>query len=120
MHICVAQDRLWFDELRFSRGDAACGFHADQAQPLADTGIQNQASILSTMASKRWRVVLKTNGDDTFAYDSPLWTDGNVLHPESNPIAAGNAKYPEFNSQCISGVQACVVAISIEIDEFLH
>ena len=49
-----------------------------------------------------WRVVLKTNGDDTFQYSSPYWTDTTtVLDDSSDPEAPGNAKYAKYNLSLI-------------------
>jgi hypothetical protein len=37
-----------------------------------------------------WSVVLKTNGDETFQYSSPYWTDTTtVLDEASDPEAPG-------------------------------
>ena len=46
-----------------------------------------------------WVTVLKTNGDDTFAYDSPHWSSTtSVLNEGSSTMSPGNAKYPEYNT----------------------
>ena len=56
-----------------------------------------------------WTVVLKSNGDDTFQYASPLWTDAStVLDASSDPEAPGNAKYEAYNTQSFDAVMACV------------
>ena len=56
-----------------------------------------------------WTVVLKSNGDDTFQYASPLWTDAStVLDASSDPAAPGNAKYEAYNTQSFDAVMACV------------
>ena len=56
-----------------------------------------------------WAVVLKTNGDDTFQYDSDYWTSStNVLNEGSDPSQVGNAKYAEYNSMPFNAVRACV------------
>jgi len=37
-----------------------------------------------------WTVILKTDGDDTFQYASPYWTDtASVLAETTDPEAAG-------------------------------
>ena len=56
-----------------------------------------------------WTVVMKTNGDDTFQYSSPYWTDATtVLHETTHPSTAGNAKYPAFNTVAFDAVMGCV------------
>eukprot|EP01043_Picozoa_sp_COSAG02_P100226 COSAG02_NODE_36317_length_456_cov_0.865546_1_plen_152_part_11 len=56
-----------------------------------------------------WVVVLKTDGDDTFRYSSPHWSDTTTeLNAKSNPAAPGNAKYPAYNSQSFDAIKACV------------
>ena len=56
-----------------------------------------------------WTVILKTNGDDTFQYDSSYWTStANVLNEDSDPYAPGNAKYSEYNTMRFTEVRACV------------
>jgi hypothetical protein len=38
-----------------------------------------------------WTVVLKTNGDDVFQYNSPHWTDSTtVLNPTTHPSASSH------------------------------
>lgn len=60
-----------------------------------------------------WTVVMKTNGDDTFQYSSPLWTDAStVLHETTHPSTAGNAKYPEFNTVAFDAIMGCVGTLS--------
>ena len=73
---------------------------------------RQQIWILVRTASPRvpdgFTVVLKTNGDDTFQYSSPLWTDrSTVLNEGSDPSSAGNAKYRKFNSQQLDAVMFC-------------
>jgi len=36
-----------------------------------------------------WTVVLKTDGDETFQYNSPYWTTADVLDEASDPEAPG-------------------------------
>ena len=43
--------------------------------------------------AEQWHTVLKTNGDETFAYASPLWDSDQLLNELSSPDAPGNAKY---------------------------
>lgn len=60
-------------------------------------------------SSSGWTVILKTNGDDTFQYDSSYWTStANVLNEDSDPYAPGNAKYSEYNTMRFTEVRACV------------
>ena len=55
-----------------------------------------------------WTVVLKTNGDDTFAYAADYWTDASTtLNENADPAAVGNAKYPKFNHQQLDAVMMC-------------
>jgi Ca2+-binding EF-hand superfamily protein len=55
-----------------------------------------------------WTVVLKSDGDATFAYDAPMWTDTSVFNVDSDPTQAGNAKYPGYNEFSFDAVTACV------------
>ena len=68
-----------------------------------------------------WTIILKTDGDDTFQYNSNLWTDGSgVLNEDSPRVDAGNAKYPEYQSQAFTGITFCVGSLAncAEIVEF--
>eukprot|EP01043_Picozoa_sp_COSAG02_P005369 COSAG02_NODE_145_length_34010_cov_7.359696_2_plen_917_part_00 len=56
-----------------------------------------------------WTVILKTNGDPTFQYSSPLWSDTeSVYNPTSEPHRPGNAKYAAYNTQAFDAIKACV------------
>ena len=56
-----------------------------------------------------WRVILKSDGDDTFQYDSPHWGDvGSVVNEEEDPNLDGNAKYPEYNTMQFTKIRICV------------
>ena len=46
-----------------------------------------------------WTVVLKSDGDETFQYSSPLWGSDELLDPGSDVNSPGNAKYEAYNSQ---------------------
>ena len=53
-----------------------------------------------------WSVVLKTDGDPTFAYDSEHWTSSiTVLNPHDEPTAPGNAKYAAYNTQNFDAIR---------------
>lgn len=60
-----------------------------------------------------WTVVLKTNGDDTFQYNSPYWTDtATVLNEDQDLLVVGNAKYSAYNTQEFDAVMACVGSLT--------
>eukprot|EP01050_Picozoa_sp_SAG11_P003690 SAG11_NODE_215_length_12235_cov_11.843276_5_plen_701_part_00 len=70
---------------------------------LANTLIAREMAIVVAPinASKldgAWTVVLKSNGDATFAYDSDYWGSDATLHATAPRRANGNAKYPEYNT----------------------
>ena len=48
-----------------------------------------------------WTVVLKTDGDETFQYNSPYWTTADVLDEASDPEAPG----------CVSAVKSLAVSL---------
>jgi hypothetical protein len=55
-----------------------------------------------------WETILKSNGDDTFAYTSTLWGDDQLLN-EVDPIdSPGNAKYPAYNDLEFDAIKVCV------------
>lgn len=57
--------------------------------------------------------MLKSNGDRTFEYSSPHWTDSTtVLNPTSHPSQAGNAKYPAFNTVQFDAVMGCAGSLA--------
>jgi len=58
--------------------------------------------------AEQWHTVLKTNGDETFAYASPLWDSDQLLNELSSPDAPGNAKYGAYTSVRLDAVQICV------------
>jgi hypothetical protein len=63
--------------------------------------------------AERWVVVLKTNGDATFGYDSPHWSSrSSTLNPSSDRRQPGNAKYPEYNTEPLDAVMGCVGDLS--------
>ena len=56
-----------------------------------------------------WSVVLKTDGDSTFAYGADYWTSTtNTLNEEMGYYRPGNAKYPSYNTQPFDAIMACV------------
>ena len=60
-----------------------------------------------------WSVVLKTDGDGTFAYDSPHWgSSTTVLNSHTDPLAPGNAKYAAYNTRNFDAVKACVGSLA--------
>ena len=62
----------------------------------------------ATHAPAEWHTVLKTSGDETFAYSSPYWSNDELLNEHSDPTAPGNAKYPGYSSIRIDAVQFCI------------
>eukprot|EP01048_Picozoa_sp_COSAG05_P005915 COSAG05_NODE_364_length_10775_cov_3.222836_15_plen_163_part_01 len=58
---------------------------------------------------EEWTIVLKTNGDSTFGYDSPHWSSTtSTLNAGADRTLPGNAKYPEYNTRKIDAVRGCV------------
>eukprot|EP01051_Picozoa_sp_SAG22_P019423 SAG22_NODE_3579_length_1633_cov_1.118644_2_plen_179_part_00 len=58
-----------------------------------------------------WTIIMKTNGDTTFEYGSSHWGSiTSVLDPNSDRTAAGNAKYPEYNTMEFSAIMFCVTS----------
>ena len=55
-----------------------------------------------------WTVVLKSDGDETFQYSSPLWGSDELLDPGSDVNSPGNAKYEAYNSQEFDAIKVCV------------
>ena len=56
--------------------------------------LRQQAWIMVRHAEPRipagWTVVMKTAGDDTWEYSSPLWTDDtSVLNDDTDPLQVG-------------------------------
>ena len=61
-----------------------------------------------TAPGERWETLLKSNGDETFAYTSTLWRDDQLLN-EADPIdSPGNAKYPAYNDLEFDAIKVCV------------
>ena len=64
-----SQDGVYFDQLRFSQGVAECGFDdmsAIEQSSTDDSPSSMDQSALPNWVPRRWHVVLKTNGDETF------------------------------------------------------
>lgn len=63
---------MYFDRVRFALGEDECGFDdvAAMEQPRVGPGMERSAEGLDgatpPWVSHGWRVVLKTNGDETF------------------------------------------------------
>ena len=56
-----------------------------------------------------WSVILKSNGDSTFAYESELWSSSTtVLNSHDDPTTPGNAKYASYNTLSFDAIMGCV------------
>ena len=64
---------------------------------------------LSSANGTGWTIILKTNGDDTFQYDSSYWTNSaSTLNDDSDPSQVGNAKYGAYNTEPFNAIKLCV------------
>lgn len=55
-----------------------------------------------------WALLLKSNGDLTFGYESPMWVNTEVVNEAEPSLAPGdNAKYQSFNDMPISELRGC-------------
>eukprot|EP01045_Picozoa_sp_COSAG04_P040656 COSAG04_NODE_11982_length_677_cov_1.074394_2_plen_129_part_01 len=93
-------------------GNAGWTNHFVDPTPNQGSGALKQAWIFvlpaATLTPDGWSVVLKTNGDSTLGYSSPLWGDDQTLHPETNPTEPGNAKYRYYLDLPFDAVMGCV------------
>ena len=76
----------------------------------AATGASGGKEAPAEDGAELWVVVLKTDGDATFAYSSSYWSDDALLNEHSDPLAPGNAKYAEYNTLAFDAIRACVGA----------
>ena len=67
--------------------------------------------ITGTEEPGLWVVVLKTDGDVTFGYDSPLWESDDLLNADSPVELPGNAKYGAYVSEPFDAIKACIDTI---------
>ena len=63
--------------------------------------------------------ILKTDGDDTFQYNSAFWTSStSTLNPSSNRTDPGNAKYAEYNTLKFDFITVCVGSVDNCIEPY--
>ena len=73
-------------------------------------------------SDEHWETILKSDGDETFAYSSALWANDQLLN-EGDPVdTPGNAKYPAYNTAEFDAIRVCVGQASncIEPQAFLE
>ena len=55
---------------------------------------------------------MKSDGDDTWKYDSELWDDiTSTLNTGTDPTEVGNAKYDDYNTKPLDAVMLCISGV---------
>merc|ERR550517_2083057 len=56
-----------------------------------------------------WTLVMKLNGDETFAYNSAHWQDGQTMNNDSDCLLCSeNAKFSTFMDTPVRWIQVCI------------